>query len=279
MWPFKKKPKPTAIPEETTGQIEFEEYLGLGKLSDVSSQTNGSAVGKYVDAAGEPIYKITVAPDRVTIEEFFHGEQVRFTTDANLQEGFLKHIALGGIGKNTRIVAHRNELERKYNATVHLGGLEPLDVVAFYPAGLLFTVRLPIVEQNTEAIAAYWEAIEADTTDVPIPEAKQRVGTILTLRNGEVHAEPIRILEVEVALYDLEPMIEEMNRRGLIASPTQHRLEALDDAFVGKGGFLVSKSQDDGVLTIFARVMAKDEPALRAHFRKLAAATYGDLAN
>ncbi|NQT03647.1 MAG: tetratricopeptide repeat protein [Planctomycetes bacterium] len=215
----------------------FPERLGFGLLhSDSIVEREKSVQAKYYSKVGDLVYDISLGPDLCRIEEHFENRIIGTTQFKTLPEAFnqkfmsmarhpLDHPRFSRTIK--RITKDRNVYFKPFGETK----------AVFFPAGLIFVLRLPIVGEEREELIRN-KKFDFDCNLLGINE-----GSIIRLlvSTKEITIEDRRMADFSITLLDLEEAVDMFFSLGLVVDPEyiEYGLIIMNAAHAAEGAFQI----------------------------------------
>jgi hypothetical protein len=135
----------------------------------------------------------------------------------------------------------------------------------YYPAGLLFSLRLPIVWENRPA----WDVFRIVATngeELPMSLDDEGPGAIISLvTDGELRVEEIEIAQFVTPLCRVVDACRLIAQHRLIAPGQMYRMAISDASVAAPGGLQVYQGHEAGGPALFATVAA--DPSSELHWK------------
>jgi hypothetical protein len=241
-------------------------YLGFGTLDPASVHFDGehlSAHYQYGD--GDIAYRVDWQSGRCLLEAQFHGEPVSISGGRDLQSALFQSF-LGRaepaddprfVDLCQRVVGSGN-IYFQFPQAFRRGSPGYL----YYPAGLLFSLRLPIVRENRPAWDVF-RIVARSGEGLPMSLDDEGPGAIISLTpGGEPYVEEIEIAQFVTPLYQVLDACRIIAEHRLIAPEQTYRVSVADASVVAPGGLQVYQGHAAGGPALFATVAADPESEL-----------------
>jgi hypothetical protein len=209
--------------------------MGFGVLDPASvAFEDGRLRARYLDAEdGDLAYAVDWAPGRCRLDAHCAGQLVTLSGYPDLQAALVRSFL--GLGPtDPRLVRLCQRLIRLGNVYFRYPDLRPgrATGLLFFPAGLIFELRLPVVPAN----AAVWEAartlLACGGGDGRLALVREGPGTIFRLgADGAVRAEAIVVADLSAPLARLPRAVGWL--ANVIAPGKAYRLAVLDAGVAG----------------------------------------------
>lgn len=208
---------------------ELPEYLGFGRLDFESvDMSNHKVIAEY-RTDNDLVYEVELSNNKCRISESFHGEKISITNHVSLEKAFLHHCM------STFRTPHRrlDDISRRLSAVgnVILGISTTSPHCFFYPAGILFTVRVPLISQSKNEWRPPPFVDEVEDRVIEGAFDGVREGLMGFLRtNGDVDIQEIRFLQFTAKLAEIEIMASWFIWTGYIQSGLENAMQILCSA-------------------------------------------------
>jgi len=233
-------------------------YLGFGTLDPESVRFDGDRLtARYQSADGDTAYSADWQPGRCLLEAQFEGEPVSIAGGRDLQSAlFQSFLARAEPAEDPRFidlcrrVVDSGNIYFQFPQAFRRGGPGYL----YYPAGLLFSLRLPIVWENRPA----WDVFRILTMQrgsLSLDLFVYGPGAIISLMpNGGLRVEEIEIAQFVTPLYQVVDACRIIAEHRLIAPGLTCRMVVADASVAAPGGLQVYQGHEAGGPALFATV-------------------------
>jgi hypothetical protein len=234
-------------------------YLGLGTLDQRSVVTADGRTNANYLLGGEVLYRVSIGKEECSLEELLDGALYGTSTSSTLKQAFLGHFAVYLPYESERFRRLYHRVRDNRNIYLEFPGRHGIPQAALFPAGYVFTLRQPVVEQKLAEWNALKATIETQGDSAPLRVEKERKGAILRLTNArKVEAEQILVVDFSTILVNLVAATDCLWQSGLIAPGKEYRLEVREfSEFEQIKSALYLGDRERGVIT-YALVTARD---------------------
>jgi hypothetical protein len=211
------QPSPEALPE----------HLAFGTIDRASVRTTAQTVMATYRDGRDICYEVAWAPGRCSLREYVAGSVIASSSGRDLEEAMVMSLwTVEDFSEHPRFVALAQRVLEAGTNTYFRYPRPGGDRVFYYPAGLLFDLRLPVTRENRAAWQAFRSWLDQDPA---LRSVVQRIrdgpGTILTLMaSGEVRAEPVMIADLMAPLATLEAAVWVCAQSHVISPGLRYRL-------------------------------------------------------
>ena len=265
-----------ARPTEQPSADRLPSYLGFGTLDPESVRFDGERLtARYQYADGDTAYSVDWQPGRCLLEARFEGEPLSISGGRDLQSAlFQSFLGRAEPAEDPRFLDLCRRVVGSGNIYFQFPGAfrRGSPGCLYYPAGLLFSLRLPIVWDNRPA----WDVFHVLTMKrqaLPIDRFAYGPGAIVSLMpDGELHVEEIEIAQFVTPLCQVVDACRTIAEHRLIAPGQTYRMTVADASVASPGRLQVYQGHQEGGPVLFATVAAdpsselswKDQVALAA---------------
>ncbi len=205
------------------------EYLGLGLLDPHSVKIAPHRMTANYTIEGDLLYHVTLKDKHFQVDEFLDRELLDTTTQpTSLQDTFFRHLLKQLPYNNRRYERLYHRLQDGRNVTVRFAA-EPR--FFYFPAGDLFTLRLPIAGGNQAILDQVARSADGgpDRTTLRLDEVRK--GAVLRLlENGKVTVELVRMADFSAALHRVAEAADRLWQSGIIPPEKEYGLAVLDSS-------------------------------------------------
>ncbi len=223
-------------PQEPTVD-DLPAYLGFGLLDQGSMRSENGALSAAYSAAGGAVHEVRWAPNDCLLKSWWRGREIGQSRGSDLEAAFFANWwSYESLWLDRPKCDLFNQITGMGNVYIPLPGRE----YAFYPAGLMFTLRLPILATRLPA----WETFKRRIRPPASPLVLHREGPGVVLRlgeEGEFHKDPVLVVDLHVPLAWLAPAVVACLESGIVSDGKHYRLEA--SASAGPGGCAWQRSR------------------------------------
>jgi hypothetical protein len=251
---------PRARPIDQPVVENLPSYLGFGTLDPGSIRIDGEhLIARYQYADGSTAYQIDWQPGHCLLEAQFEDEPIVCSGDRDLQGAlFQSFLGRGLPAEDPRFVDLCQRVVTSGNIYFQFPGAfrRGSPGYLYYPAGLLFGLRLPIAWENRPA----WDVFQVLTMareDLPMSLFAEGPGAIVSLfPDGELRVDEIEIAQFVAPLCRVVDACRILAAHQLIAPGQTYRMVVADASATGPGGFQVYQGHEAGGPALFAMVAA-----------------------
>ncbi len=210
------------------------EYLGLGLLDPHSVKIAPHRMTANYTIEGDLLYHVTLKDKHFQIDEFLDRELLDTTTQAtSLQDTFFRHLLKHHPYTSRRYEQLYHRLQDGRNVMVEFAA-EPR--FFYFPAGYLFTLRLPIVGSNQAVFDQVARAADGGPDRTGLRLDQVRKGAVLRLlENGKVTVELVRVADFAAALHRVAEAADRLWQSGIVPPEKEYGLEVLDSSLSTPG--------------------------------------------
>jgi len=220
---------------------QFPPYLAFGKLNEKSIRSEDIYQVADYELLDEKVMEIKLSNEKAEIIESLHGESLGMTFHQDLKKAFMHHFMCIPQSKNPVMDFLVQKVCSLGNVYFQFINEDPEKTkIIYYPAAFLFVIRVPITENNAEAInkAMDDKYLYELTNDLYESEIS------IHWKNGEQQTKKIAILEMIRPVAFLYETIKWLTDRNLILKEKLFRAIVQDatekgfavaNAFIGNG--------------------------------------------
>lgn len=232
--------------------------MGFGSLDRQSVRmVGGQLTAEYADD-GEVVYRVAWGHRGCLLDAYFEGRLVTKSFGADLQTALqYSFLGIGEPAQDPRFVRLAGRVTEPGNVYFRFPARRdaPGSRMIFYPSGLRFVVRQPIVEGNRRAWEAFKGGLDRSGGLEELRPVAERGGAMLHLTTaGELRSEEVTVADLVAPLRTVAEAARRCRAAGLIPSGRAYRLavmEASDAALGGAQLYLGDREQGELAFAIF----------------------------
>jgi hypothetical protein len=249
-----------ARPIEQPSVESLPPYLGFGTLDPASvCYDGGRLTAHYRYSDGGIAYRVDWQSGRCLLEAEFEGEPISISEGRDLQSAlFQSFLGRAEPAEDPRFVDLCRRVVGSGNVYFRFPGAfrRGSPGCLYYPAGLLFSLRLPIVWENRPAWDVF-RILVMPRDELPMKMFAEGPGAIISLlTTGEVQVEEVSIVDFETTLHQVADACQVIAQHRLITTGQTYRMTVADASVVSPGGLRVYQGHVGGGPALFATVAA-----------------------
>jgi hypothetical protein len=191
------------------------EYLGLGILDRDSVVRTDTGVKATYSSNNDLVYSVDWTMDMCRLEEFFEGKSFSITMERNLAFAISASLKCIELTENPRLAQLSDQISHMGNVNIQYPSVYNFNV--FYPAGLIFLLRQPIMGSNYIAWYKLKSIIEANSGFCPIQIQSERQALTIKLHFNQTYdIGTVTLVDLGCKLVDLVKAAEICCRNGLV---------------------------------------------------------------
>ena len=200
-------------------------YIGFGTLDPSSISESGGVLTATYKSREETVYEVRVGAERSEIVEYFEGRELSRSTHRTLGQAFLIHMMRLPMDDHPRLRKLFRQIAVGRNININFYVDQGL---VTYPAGYLFSLRLPITSANRAAWEVFADRVEQAGEAAPLKLLTENEGYILKLTvDGDVLVEEVAIAHCSALLFNLEGALDFIWESGAVLPVKEHRLTVM----------------------------------------------------
>jgi hypothetical protein len=201
---------------------QLPEYLGFGRLDHSSIWFEAPKIYAEYSIGADLVYRVELAENGCRVWEYFEGHTLGHSHYPTLQEAFYQHRTLWSPELHPRL----QQITQKIAAggVIHFH-FPKLVRFLYFPAGLIFSLYLPVMAENREP----WERLQnrerTRGKDSPLHIHGKHGGAVLRmLSSGVVSAKPVQVVSISSLLVELEQVCKMLIESGALLPAKEYPL-------------------------------------------------------
>jgi hypothetical protein len=251
---------------EQPSEEDLPPYLAFGTLDLGSIRCDGERlIARYEYADGSTAYRVDWQPGRCPLEAQFNGEPVTVSGERDLQGAFFQSfLSRAEPAEDPRFIDLCQRVINTGNIHFHFPGafLRGRPGMLYYPTGLLFGPRVPIVWGNHVPWDVF-RILRMPREELPMKLFTEGPRAIISVMpDGELSIEEIEIAQFITPLCQVMDACRYLAQHRLIAPGQTYRVTVDDASVMAPGRLQVYQGHVQGGPALFA-VCSSDPTADR----------------